>query len=229
MSNSLSGNRFYKIMGVVLLSLVIVGFGSAAIDRGQSPLELPMLFHLHGIVYLGWFSLFILQVSLIGNGNRALHMNLGKLSVTLVLAMLVTGWLMAKGSYERGISPIPNISIQQFMAFPFFDLIGLVVFYSLALIKRLDAEFHKRAMLLALVAIIDPAAARIGIVIGVPPFPLVASLLLIGAVMWHDRKVLSRIHAVTWFAFVWVFLRLAFVFGLAASEVWAEIADSLFT
>jgi hypothetical protein len=215
-------------MGVLLFGLVIAGFGLAALDRGMNPIELPLLFHLHGIVYVSWFGLFILQASLIGRNNKALHINLGKLSVVIVTVMLATGWLMAKGSFDRGVSPIPNISIQQFMAFPVFDLFGLVVFYSLALAKRFDAEFHKRAMLLALIAIIDPAVARIGLTIGFPPFPLVASILLVGVLIWHDRKVGSQVHLITWFGLIWIFLRVGFVFGFAATDLWASVANSLF-
>lgn len=225
---SIFGNRFYLVMGVVLLALVILGFGAAAIARGQNPFELPVLFHLHGISYLLWFSSFIFQAALIGKDNKSMHMTLGKLSPVLVLVLLVTGWLMAGGSFERGISPIPDISIQQFMAFPVFDLIGLAVFYGLAIAKRGDAEFHKRAMLLALIAIIDPATARIGLTIGFPPFPLLASIVLLGAIIWHDRQILKYVHIITWFGLAWIFLRLAFVFGFAATDIWTAIAEGLF-
>ena len=46
MGQVFTGNQFYKGMGVLLLALVITGFGSAAIVRGQTPFELPMLYHL---------------------------------------------------------------------------------------------------------------------------------------------------------------------------------------
>jgi hypothetical protein len=229
MGQVFTGNQFYKGMGVLLLALVITGFGSAAIVRGQTPFELPMLYHLHGISYLIWFSFFIFQASLIGKDKRQLHMTIGKISPVVILAMLVTGWMMARMSFERGVSPIPDISIQQFTAFPFFDLLGLLVFYVLAIVKRTDAEFHKRAMLLGLIAIMDPATARIGLSIGFPPFPLIASLLLLGAVIWHDRKVLNRVHLLTWFGLLWVFLRLGFVFGFATTEIWVQIASTLFS
>jgi len=143
--------------------------------------------------------------------------------------MVVTGWLMTKMSYERALSPIPDISIQQFTAFPFFDLLGLLVFYVLAIVKRTDAEFHKRAMLLALIAIMDPATARIGISIGLPPFPIIANLLLIGTIIWHDKKVFGRGHILTWFGLLWVFLRVGFVFGFASTQLWADIANTIFS
>lgn len=228
MGHVFNGNRFYLSMGLIMLGLVILGFGSAAFVRAQNPLEMPLLFHIHGVTYLAWFCLFILQVSIIGKANRALHMKLGAASPIVVAAMLVTGWMMAAASYFRGTSPIPDISIQQFMAFPFFDLVGLIIFYGFALAKRADADFHKRAMLMALVSILDPATARIGLVVGFPPFPLLVSLILIGLVIWHDRRMLERVHIVTWCALVWVFLRLGFVFGFGATDTWATLANQMF-
>lgn len=221
------GNRFYKAMGVLMLALVICGFGMAAIDNDLNPLQLPALFHLHAFAYLAWFSLYIYQASLIGRDNRALHITLGKCSVLLVLVMLVTGWFMTKGSFAKGVSSVPGINVHQFISFPLFDLLGLIVFYGLALLQRSDAEFHKRAMLLALVAIMSPALARLGIAIGFPPFSVVANVFLVGAVIWHDRKVLGRVHMITWLGFSWIFIRLAFLFGVAATETWAEIAEAL--
>ncbi len=130
MMQTITGHRFYQFMGVILLTLVVTGFGLAAMVRQVSPFEHPIIFHLHAIVYLAWFSLFIVQASLIRNDNKALHMRLGQLSMLLVVAMLLTGWSMAQHSFDGGVSPIPNISIQQFMAFPVFDLFGFLLFYS---------------------------------------------------------------------------------------------------
>ncbi len=83
-------------------------------------------------------------------------------------------------------------------------------------------------MLFAGLAIMEPATARIGFVINFPPFPILASLLLVAAVIWHDRRVLSRIHGITWFGLLWVFMWLGFVFGVAATDQWATIANMLF-
>ncbi len=227
MTHTDTGHRFYPLMGAVMLILVILGFGSAALARGQNPLDLPLLYHLHGVIFIAWFVLFIVQASLIGRDHRSLHIALGKFSLVVVALMLVTGVLMAGDALERGVSAIPGVSIEQFVAFPISDLTGLVVFYTLAIARRADAVFHKRAMLLALVAIMDPATARCGIVWGFPPFPLVASLALIGALIWHDRRVLGRVHGLTWFGLFWIFLRPAFVFGFAATDLWIDLIAGL--
>lgn len=218
-----SGHRFYPVMGSIMLAIVLAGFGLAAIDRGQNPLELPLLFHLHAAAFLSWYALFIVQASLIRKDHRTLHIKLGTFSPVVVTVMMVTGILMVRHTLEQGVSPIPNIRIEQFVAFPTADLAGLGTFYTLALLRRSDGAFHKRAMLLTLIAIIDPAAARCGIALGFPPLPLLVSLGLIGALIWHDRKMLGRVHAITWFGLAWILLRPAFVFGFAATDFWMRM------
>ncbi len=52
MGHVFHGNRFYLSMGLIMLGLVVVGFGSAAFVRAQNPLEMPLLFHIHGVTYL---------------------------------------------------------------------------------------------------------------------------------------------------------------------------------
>ena len=118
MSQDTAGNTFYFKMGLLLLALVIAGFGGAAMVRGGSPLELPLLFHMHGLVFIAWFLLFINQARLIGKRSYDSHKTMGLLSLILVAGMLTTGVMIAAESYSRGTSPVPNVSIQQFMAFP---------------------------------------------------------------------------------------------------------------
>ena len=45
---------FYRNMGILLLALVLSGFGLAAIGNDASPLELPLLFHIHAFSYLAF-------------------------------------------------------------------------------------------------------------------------------------------------------------------------------
>ena len=80
MGHPTAGNRFFITIGLILFAFVCLGFGSAAIERSQNPIELPMLYHIHGVSYLLWFTLFATQAALISKENKRLHMTLGKWS-----------------------------------------------------------------------------------------------------------------------------------------------------
>jgi hypothetical protein len=221
-------NRFYFNMGLLLLALVLLGFCSAAFMRGTSPSDMPFIYHLHGLTFITWFVLFILQAYLIGSHNPSLHKKLGYSSLVVVGLMMVTAFMMSAHSYARGISPIPDISIQQFLAFPLIDLAGLLLFFSLGIINRHNALFHKHCMLVTCIAIMDPAIARLAVFIGIPPLALLIHLGLVGLVMLHDRRVNSKIHLITWMGLGWVIFRVVFIFTVGSTDFWANMMDKLF-
>ena len=228
MSEEHATDRFYLKMGLLLLALVVLGFGSAAIERGSNPADLPLIYHLHGLSYLLWFSLFIFQSSLINNRNYALHKKLGYASPLVLGSMLVTGIVVATASYERGTSPVPGTSIQQFLAFPLADLLGLTVFYAMGVITRGKALFHKHCMLMACIAIMDPALARFSFSLGFAPLAILLHAGLVGLVIFHDRRTDGKVHPVTWMGLAFVILRIVFIFGLAATPVWASLMNHIF-
>lgn len=228
MNDSSGQNKFYFNMGLLLLSLVIIGFGSVMIITGRTPDDFPIVFHLHGAAYIAWFLLFIVQAKLIGQSNYDLHKKLGYSSLAILAAMLVTGFLVAASSYARGTSPVPDTTIQNFLAFPMIDLMGLTIFYILGVLNRKNALFHKHAMLITSIAIMDPAIARIAISLGVMPLALLLHIGLIILVMLHDSKTQGRIHFITWMGLAYVVLRVVFIFTIGATEQWAALMDSMF-
>ena len=221
-------SRFYFNMGLLLLGLVILGFGSTAIMRDTSPLELPLLFHIHGVSYVLWFSLFTFQANLIGSNNHALHKQVGLVSLLLVPIMIITAFLMSGVSYERGVSPIPEMGIKQFLALPVGDLIGLVLFFTIAILNRHIPLTHKHAMLVMSIAIMDPALTRLGVVLGFAPLGLILHFILLGLVIFHDRKTLQKVHWVTWLGLVYLIWRPVFLMTIASGDGWANLMDTFF-
>jgi len=221
-------NRFYLNMGLLLLALVIIGFGLAAFSRGTNPANLPVLLHVHGLTYIAWFGLYIFQTNLIGKNNRSFHRKLGYSSVVVVVCMLVTGFLMSAYSYERGVSPIPDMTVQQFLIFPLIDLLGLSLFYGLAVLNRHRPLVHKHCMLLACIAIMDPAIARLAAEFGFPPASLLMHIALVGLVIIHDRRTHGKVHLVTWLGLGWIFLRIVFILSIGATDSWHTMMDGLF-
>ena len=228
MSADNSVSYFYRNMGILLLALVLAGFGFSALGNEKSPLDLPTLFHIHALVYLAWFSLFIIQTSLITKSNYNTHRSLGYASLLLIPAMLITGFMMSVVSYDRGISPIPNTTIQQFMVFPLQDLVGLVLFFAIAFLNRHVAVTHKHAMLIMSIAIMDPAVARLSFVLGFPPAAALMHIALVVMVILYDRKTYQKIHWVTWAGLVYVIIRSVFIFTIGATGGWASLVDSMY-
>lgn len=228
MNNQQSQNSFYFKMGVALLLIVIAGFGSAMLVRQTTPLDFPLIFHLHAAVYLAWFTLFIVQTKLIKQQNYLIHRRLGFSSIALVVAMVVTGFLLSTISYSRGVSPVPNTTIQQFIALPLLDLTGLIIFVTLGFINRAKADTHKHCMLMASIAILDPAIARFTISLGVPPLAILLHVGLVLIVALYDKRSAAKVNIITWCGLAFVILRIAFVFTIAGSSAWASFVTAVY-
>lgn len=220
--------NFYSGMGLLLLALVIVGFGVATILRGNAPLDFPLYIHVHAVTFMAWLVLYIYQVNLIGQKNYRLHRRLGYLSILIMSVMLITGVMMMNYAYHRGLSPIPNTNVQQFLMYPAMDLVGLLSFYVLGVVNKHKGVFHKHCMLLATIAIMDPALGRIAEVTHIPPLGLLLHFGLVGLVVLHDRKVAGSIHLITWLGLLFVLLRVAFLFSIGATDAWETLMDNLF-
>mgnify|MGYP000872085225 CR=1 FL=1 len=100
------GERFFLIMGLILIAIVFGGFALPVLARSGSVGSMPVLLHLHGAVFFAWFLLFCVQAKLIGSGDVRLHMLLGKASVLVSTAMIVLGYLVLRGALAK-----PDFSI----------------------------------------------------------------------------------------------------------------------
>ncbi|MDT0595430.1 hypothetical protein [Glaciecola petra] len=221
-------NRFYLQMGGLLLALVIVGFGTSMISQNRNLADFPVLFHIHALVYISWFSLFIFQAFLIGRPNHHLHKKLGYLSLLLVVSMLVTAFMMASHTFSNGVSPVPIMTLPQFLSLPILDGLGLFIFFTVAFLNRHNALAHKHSMLVACIVIMDPAIARLAMAIGIPPAALIIHLALIGLLITHDWRARSKVHLITWLGLAWLIFRVVFVFTMASSQMWADWMNKLF-
>lgn len=194
-------HRFFLSVAIVVALVVFVGFAPTFYLRGAfQPDPLPRVFQIHGAVFSAWVILFVLQAALVSARRTALHRRLGWLGGALAVLMLVTGFLAAAAVVRRGTSapglPPPPI----FFAIPFFDLVTFAALVGAGLSQRAKPAYHKRLMLLATLAVLTAAVARLP---GVAPlgivgfFALTDVLLLAGIV--HDRLTRGRVHP----AFVW--------------------------
>ena len=222
-------SKFYFNMGLLTLCLVLAGFGASALRHGKSPTDLPLLFHVHATIYVGWYLFYLIQVSLIDNKMRKIHKALGYTSVFLVLAMLVTGVLMMSDAWERSATPGPQVSTAHLMALVTTDLVALSAFYTIGVLYRHKPLTHKHAILMTGIVISPPGLARLALVIECPPAFLLLYFGLIGLLMLHDRKATGKIHPIAWAGVVYMVLRITFVTTVSNTESWNSLMHQLFS
>jgi cytochrome bd-type quinol oxidase subunit 2 len=203
--------RFYLAFVLLIFGAVLLGFGRTFFLRAWFPewvdLHAPKepYFLLHGTVATAWFITLIAQSSLVAAGRVDVHRRLGKLSMGLAAAVIVTGIAAAVIAARRPTGFIDIMDPPQvFLAIPLLGLLQYAVFVILAYRRRGNAQAHKRLMILATLSIIGAAVIRwpfdflsgMSPVPGFAKFDLVALAFLLPLVAW-DLATLKRLHPVT--------------------------------
>ena len=120
--------NFYVQMGLVLIALIFAGFIPFIMRRYDAEGTMSSILMTHGILTLGWFVLFVYQASLISLGDIKRHMTLGKASVALAIAILITGILTMQDSFDQGSNGGTPFTPEHFVILPFLVLVLFVTF-----------------------------------------------------------------------------------------------------
>ena len=219
-------HRFYTGMGLAALLVALVGFAPTYYLRRFSALEpLTTLVHLHGVVATAWLVLYVVQSSLVAAGRSDLHRRVGPVGAALALLVVVVGYLTAIEAARKGVTPPGGPPPLAFLAVPLGTILSYAVLAGLALHWRRQRDTHRRLMLLATLAMLPPAFARMRwLGPGGPPVAIGGTCLFVLICMAWDRRVHGGIHP----AFLWggglLILSLPLRFALTRSDAWMAVA-----
>ncbi len=182
--------RYAVCFALIMLAVNLVGFSRTFYLRPF--FDVPPItgyLYAHAAIGTAWFGLVLAQTLLIANRNVALHRRLGWIGVALAVTIMVSGMYTSAHMVPRnvalGLTSAADIQLfttvtaadnASFIYFPI--LVGLAVYF------RRRADVHKRLMLIASLALVGPAAARIAswdpplsaIAVAVPLYGLLISL-----------------------------------------------------
>lgn len=226
---------FYSGMAIAMALAVFVGFArtyylssyfgtNATLSGGP----FSAVVRLHAALFTAWVLLFLVQTSLVATHRVAVHRRLGVAVAVLAALMIVAGTAIALATARRG-GTLPGVDPLQFLVIPLGDIAAFSVLVTTALWLRRNKEAHKRLMLLAYLAILVAAVARIPGVRPLGPlwfFGLTFVPALVVA-MTYDLVTRGRVHP----AYLWggallitsVPLRLM----ISTTQAWHRLAEAL--
>jgi hypothetical protein len=220
---------FYFSMSLLIAAVVAWGFGHTVNQNliHASPIP-PFILTIHAIVFPGWVLFFILQSALVRSHNVKLHRTVGWFGVALAVAIVVVGFLTARGMDRFHLTqPDDSFNTRAFMIIQLTDLVCFAVPFALAIYWRRRPEYHRRSVLIASCALTNAAFARF------PHIPLIWSpagvvfLILLGAV--RDFLVNRRVHKVYLYALpLYIAIEILAVQTYThGAHWWLRIADQL--
>jgi hypothetical protein len=245
----------WVLLAAFFVALTLAGFIPSslrklhAIQAGERP-ALPWFLHFHAVAMGLWMLLLLTQTALMGYGRRLLHMWLG--AASLVIAPLLVGMMtVMAGSIWAQIKAapveVPLADIGEAFGFVLFvqgrSILLFAICFAWAYRTRLtDSGTHKRMMMLATWALIDPAIARIpgsnelGVALGLESIGLTSNddiphfwmLITLLPVVLYETVRDRRIHR-AWLAGLAMFAVFAVVAHIteAAPPWWQDISARL--
>ena len=197
-------SRYFLSMSLVLLAFVLFGFARTLFLRPlfHVPPMATWYLYLHGAVLTTWFALFVTQTSLIAAHRTDLHRRLGIAGAFLAIAVFAIALITVLGlpaHFKAGrLSTEGSLDFAAISGSVWTDFAALVLFATFvatALYLRQRSDVHRRLMLLASLAIVVPAVARLPI--PAMPVRLLILLALPLSLVVYDVWSLRRVHRTT--------------------------------
>lgn len=203
---------FFSGMALALTAFVFAGFaptyylvtvlhGTTASGFADGAGLTPLI-HLHALVNTAWLLMLVVQTGLISAHRTDLHRRIGPFAAVLIPAVLLVGLWTAINAGQLHHGP-PGRNLRAFLMFPFSSAIGFAILASLAVRWRRRAATHKRLMILATIAAVLPAGARLANMAPAALFPhgppggMILSNVFLAALVAFDLAALRRLHPAT--------------------------------
>nr|WP_137676463.1 hypothetical protein [Parerythrobacter lutipelagi] len=158
-SQPIESTRFFTIMAFVMSLVIIAGF-SIQLALGRSSFDVPVAYHVHGVVFMGWIALYLAQHVSIARGNRALHAALGRAAYLWIPLMVATGITIMIVVARRTGGPF-FFDVNEFLISNIALLLCFGGMAWWALRRRRYTGWHRRLMLCAMAILTGPGLGRL--------------------------------------------------------------------
>ena len=159
--------------------------------------EFTQLLQFHATAFTLWILLQVLQPGLVASGRVALHRRIGWFGAALAVTIWVLGNLASIEAMHVGYKGLGDP--YAFYAITFFSMQAFAIIVTLGIVRRSDADAHKRLMLLSNAAILEAAVGRLPLQMVVDTAPLSfylgANLIILAGILydWRSRGSVHRV------------------------------------
>ena len=221
---------FFTGMSLAMVAAVFIGFSrSYYLKAAYGTPQLPLLFHVHGLLFTGWMLLLIVQTALVATRRTPVHRQLGVAGGVLALLMTVAAAAMTIDLARRSAGAPDDAARAAGLAFaiiPFFTVIVFPVLVGAAIAYRRTPDIHKRLMLIATLELTTAGVARIPGAGSVPLFFILTDIGLL-ALVAYDVVSRRRLHPATMWAGLFLIATQAVRTYAGGTDAWLSVARML--
>ena len=201
---------FFLWMTLAMCFFVFGGFAMSYIvpmGEGTFP-SAPPFVHLHGLIFMSWMLLLVVQAGLVSAGNVKLHRSLGTYLIAhgsvAICAGLMLQLIATHLAMEKGLAPGTDGLYLGLNAF-----FGFATMFTLAIRNTRRPQIHKRLILFAMLPVLPPGVNRFwSHALGLEPIPVIPLYLTLwsmaAAILIHERRRTGRISGYSLFGAGWI-------------------------
>jgi len=158
-------SNFYTWVAVFTFLIIFAGFARTYYLKALfgTP-ALPLLLHLHGLIFTLWFALFFIQARLIARHRVDLHRRLGIFGAVLAplaaCVAIAVAFHAGRRSYLANPASLTVLSVRP-LALDFGSSLTFALLVAAALYFRRRGGIHKRLMVLASCGLLLPGMGRL--------------------------------------------------------------------
>lgn len=221
---------FYCGMAVAVVATVFAGFAKTYYLKAYfgTPALSPLL-HVHAVVFTSWLVLFFTQTVLVAAHRIDVHRRLGIAGGVLAALVAAVGAVTAVVRAKQGATPPGGPPPLVFLAIPLTDILVFTSLVGAGLYFRRRGDTHKRLMLLATIALLPAAIARLPFELlkAGPPAFFGLTDLFVAACVVYDLAARGRVHPATLWGGLVVVASQPLRLMVASTSAWLAVANWL--
>jgi len=215
-------------MTLAMCFFVFGGFGIHSFVpalRGNFP-PAPPVVHLHGLVFIAWMLLLLVQSALVSGGNVKLHRTLGTWGIAQGTATILIGLMMQLVASARGLAAGRPAGTDG-LYLGLLAFLGFAAMFTLAIRNRTKPDVHRPMILFAMLPVIPPGVNRfwanvLGLDDPVPTFWLYLTLWsMAAAILAHQLRRTGGIDRYSAFGAGWIVVQ-GVVHEAVVGSAWFE-------
>ena len=163
-------------------------------------------FIIHGLFFLAWFIILVIQTGYIRKGNYKAHRTLGITGMLIGLGVIISTFYVFVAVY-KGWSVMPDyVKANRIYTTSF------VILLLLAYLNRKHGVKHKRYIYIGTLYVLGPVLDRVA---GKLMIDTDASTIIFNAIIWnalfislfvYDLRTMKKIHPISWVGFIWFYV-----------------------
>jgi hypothetical protein len=217
---------FFRTLAILMAIVVVAGFSTQYL-AGRSTFAARPLVHVHGIAFMAWVALFVMQSRFATRGPIAWHRRLGWIGAFWIAVMVALSFAIVIDVTQRGLTPFFFKPQHFLIANPLTAIIFAALAWT-AIRMRKRTDWHMRLHICAMVAIMGPGFGRL------LPMPLLipyafeaagfAGMIFIIVGMIRDKRVLGHVHRAWW----WGLLANIALYPVASLLAYSPLGDAIY-